>query len=94
MIATGPRNEARNRVPLGFLNPWLYSEEVRNVRGINDITEGSNPGCGTLGFSAQPGWDPVRPTTLVSRKFRRWLIWCSIGHGSGDAKFSKAAVPP
>ena len=94
MIATGPRNENSVRAPLGFLNRWLYSEEVRSAGGINDITAGSNPGCGTLGFSAIRGWDPVRPTTLVSRKFRRWLIWCSTGHGSRDAKFSKAAVPP
>ncbi|KAH9025386.1 hypothetical protein EDB85DRAFT_1982937, partial [Lactarius pseudohatsudake] len=27
--------------------------------GLNDITSGSNPGCGTDGFSAIPGWDPV-----------------------------------
>ena len=26
---------------------------------FNDITSGSNPGCGTEGFYAQPGWDPV-----------------------------------
>ncbi|KAH9014325.1 subtilisin-like protein [Lactarius hengduanensis] len=26
---------------------------------INDITSGSNPGCGTDGFTAIPGWDPV-----------------------------------
>ncbi|KAF8267660.1 peptidase S8/S53 domain-containing protein [Lactarius quietus] len=42
--------------PLGFLNPWLYS---LGVVGMNDITSGSNPGCGTEGFSAIAGWDPV-----------------------------------
>ncbi|KAF8265630.1 subtilisin-like protein [Lactarius quietus] len=42
--------------PLGFLNPWLYGLAVV---GMNDITSGSNPGCGTEGFSAIPGWDPV-----------------------------------
>jgi tripeptidyl-peptidase-1 len=26
---------------------------------FNDITVGSNPGCGTDGFPASPGWDPV-----------------------------------
>ena len=31
---------------------------------------------------------------LVSLNFRCWLIWCSIGHGSRDAKLSKAAVHP
>lgn len=41
--------------PLGFLNPFLYS---RGVEGLNDITEGNNPGCGTQGFNATQGWDP------------------------------------
>ncbi|KAH8993871.1 subtilisin-like protein [Lactarius hatsudake] len=49
LISTG-----RHR--LGFLNVLLYGEG-RN--GINDITSGSNPGCGTDGFTAIPGWDPV-----------------------------------
>ncbi|ORY14368.1 peptidase S8/S53 domain-containing protein [Clohesyomyces aquaticus] len=41
--------------PLGFINPVLYSHpEV-----LNDITNGTNPGCGTDGFSAVKGWDPV-----------------------------------
>lgn len=40
---------------VGFINPILYSyPEV-----LNDITLGDNPGCGTSGFSAVPGWDPV-----------------------------------
>ncbi|KAH8982286.1 subtilisin-like protein [Lactarius akahatsu] len=42
--------------PLGFLNPWLYG---LGPSGFNDITSGSNPGCGTDGFSAIAGWDPV-----------------------------------
>ncbi|KAF7986028.1 hypothetical protein HWV62_41378 [Athelia sp. TMB] len=41
--------------PLGFLNPWLYA----NPSAFNDITKGSNPGCGTKGFPAAKGWDPV-----------------------------------
>jgi tripeptidyl-peptidase-1 len=24
-----------------------------------DVTKGSNPGCGTNGFNAAAGWDPV-----------------------------------
>ncbi|KAF8259525.1 subtilisin-like protein [Lactarius quietus] len=44
------------RKPLGFLNPWLYGQ---GSKGLNDITSGYNPGCGTDGFSAIAGWDPV-----------------------------------
>ncbi|KAI9452110.1 subtilisin-like protein [Lactarius psammicola] len=42
--------------PFGFLNPWLYSD---GLTGIKDITAGWNPGCGTDGFPAVVGWDPV-----------------------------------
>ncbi|KAF8263397.1 peptidase S8/S53 domain-containing protein [Lactarius quietus] len=47
---------SKGKPPLGFLNPWLYS---KGLAGFNDITSGSNPGCGTDGFSAIVGWDPV-----------------------------------
>ncbi|KAF8258720.1 subtilisin-like protein [Lactarius quietus] len=47
---------SRGKKPLGFLNPWLYG---LGVVGMNDIKSGSNPGCGTEGFSAIAGWDPV-----------------------------------
>ncbi|KAG2068080.1 subtilisin-like protein [Suillus decipiens] len=52
-------NDARinaNKAPLGFLNPFLYST---GYKALNDITEGHNPGCGTKGFNASVGWDPV-----------------------------------
>ncbi|KAI1740761.1 subtilisin-like protein [Xylaria scruposa] len=40
---------------LGFVNPILYAHpEV-----FNDVTQGSNPGCDTVGFKASKGWDPV-----------------------------------
>lgn len=42
--------------PLGFLNPLLY---LNASTAFNDITVGSNPGCGTQGFTAVAGWDPV-----------------------------------
>ncbi|KAG1837809.1 hypothetical protein C8R48DRAFT_782571 [Suillus tomentosus] len=42
--------------PLGFLNPLLYST---GYTALNDFTQGNNPGCGTLGFNATDGWDPV-----------------------------------
>ena len=41
---------------LGFLNPWLYK---KGFKGLNDIIGGNNPGCGTSGFTAVKGWDPV-----------------------------------
>jgi tripeptidyl-peptidase-1 len=31
----------------------------QNADAFNDITEGTNSGCGTDGFSTAPGWDPV-----------------------------------
>jgi tripeptidyl-peptidase-1 len=37
--------------PVGFINPVLY----KNPSVLNDITNGSNPGCGTDGFSTAPG---------------------------------------
>ncbi|KAF3014047.1 hypothetical protein E8E14_011471 [Neopestalotiopsis sp. 37M] len=46
---------AIGKSPVGFINPVLYEHpEV-----LNDITNGTNPGCGTEGFSAVTGWDPV-----------------------------------
>jgi hypothetical protein len=47
---------------LGFLNPWIYSE---GLPSFTDITSGSNSGCGTEGFDAIVGWDPVRSSRLV-----------------------------
>ncbi|GKT96345.1 subtilisin-like protein [Colletotrichum tofieldiae] len=51
-------NEKRidaGKKPVGFINPTLYAHpEV-----LNDVTNGDNPGCGTQGFSAVEGWDPV-----------------------------------
>lgn len=40
---------------VGFVNPVLYA----NPHAFNDVTTGSNPGCGTEGFPAKKGWDPV-----------------------------------
>ncbi|KAI1750022.1 subtilisin-like protein [Xylaria castorea] len=40
---------------LGFVNPILYAHpEV-----FNDVTQGTNAGCDTVGFKASKGWDPV-----------------------------------
>ncbi|KAI0644653.1 family S53 protease [Trametes meyenii] len=47
---------AAGKPPLGFLNPLLYSTAAS---AFTDVTIGSNPGCGTNGFPAKVGWDPV-----------------------------------
>ncbi|KAM6496816.1 Peptidase S8/S53 domain containing protein [Amanita muscaria] len=47
---------AHGKASFGFLNPLLYSGLTT---GFNDITSGNNPGCGTNGFTAKTGWDPV-----------------------------------
>jgi len=48
--------QSQGKASLGFLNPWLYGA---GKAGLNDITSGTNPGCGTNGFSAKAGWDAV-----------------------------------
>ncbi|KAJ8585970.1 subtilisin-like protein [Rhizopogon salebrosus TDB-379] len=53
-------NDARIAVgkpPIGFINPTIYSAEF--AKCFHDVTNGTNPGCGTLGFNATQGWDPV-----------------------------------
>ncbi|KAI1796878.1 subtilisin-like protein [Ganoderma leucocontextum] len=55
--------------PVGWINPALYSPWF--VGSFNDVTNGSNPGCGTQGFQAAPGWDPV--TGLGTPNFERLL---------------------
>ncbi|KZP29310.1 family S53 protease [Athelia psychrophila] len=46
---------AAGKSALGFINPLLYA----NPDALNDIVTGNNPGCGTDGFTAVSGWDPV-----------------------------------
>ncbi|CCM05401.1 uncharacterized protein FIBRA_07617 [Fibroporia radiculosa] len=53
-------NDARLAVgksTIGFINPTIYTPTF--MAAFHDITTGSNPGCDTEGFYAQPGWDPV-----------------------------------
>lgn len=57
---------SQGKAPLGFLNPWLYKT---GLQGLNDITSGRNPGCGTQGFAAVKGWDPV--TGLGTPDFKK-----------------------
>jgi tripeptidyl-peptidase-1 len=41
---------AAGKPPLGFLNPLLYGA---GAAGMNDITVGNAPGCGTPGFNVR-----------------------------------------
>jgi len=53
-------NDARialRKSPIGFINPLIYAANFSD--GFHDITNGTNPGCGTLGFNTSRGWDPV-----------------------------------
>ncbi|KAH9045018.1 subtilisin-like protein [Lactarius hengduanensis] len=72
---------ANGRPPLGFLNVRLYDD---GFAGLNDITSGSNPGCGTDGFSAVPGWDPV--TGLGTPDFQKLqkIFMIPLGGGTGQ----------
>ena len=46
---------AAGKSTVGFVNPTLYAHpEV-----LHDITVGNNSGCGTAGFFAAKGWDPL-----------------------------------
>ncbi|KJA26189.1 hypothetical protein HYPSUDRAFT_63917 [Hypholoma sublateritium FD-334 SS-4] len=65
-------NDARIAIgkgPVGFINPVLYSPIF--APAFNDIVTGGNQGCGTPGFNATPGWDPV--TGVGTPNFPRLL---------------------
>ncbi|KAJ7748309.1 family S53 protease [Mycena maculata] len=64
---------AAGKPVLGFLNPFLYSPLGRAA--LTDITVGNNPGCGTDGFFARTGWDPV--TGLGTPNFE--LLLAAVG---------------
>ncbi|KNG91684.1 putative protease S8 tripeptidyl peptidase I [Aspergillus nomiae NRRL 13137] len=57
--------------PVGFINPVLY----KNPSVLNDITNGTNPGCGTDGFATAPGWDPATGlgTPNYPKMLKLWL---------------------
>ena len=51
---------AAGKPPLGWLNPFIYS----NPSCFNDVSDGSQNNCnaGTQGFAALAGWDPATGT--------------------------------
>jgi len=53
--------------PVGYINPTLYA----NPWMLNDIVNGSNPNCGSSGFSAVEGWDPI--TGLGTPNYEKML---------------------
>ncbi|KAF7975943.1 hypothetical protein HWV62_8231 [Athelia sp. TMB] len=70
-------NDARitvGKAPIGFINPTIYSPDF--ACAFNDITSGTNPGCGTVGFSAVKGWDPVTGlgTPNFPKLVAKWLL--------------------
>lgn len=71
-------NDARladGKNPIGFINPVIYSSVFASA--LKDITEGNNPGCGTNGFNATVGWDPV--TGLGTPQFPLLLaLWLAL----------------
>ncbi|KAK4154902.1 peptidase S8/S53 domain-containing protein [Chaetomidium leptoderma] len=63
-LINGERMRA-GKGPVGFINPVLYAHPDM----FEDVVEGKNPGCGTQGFNAVKGWDPV--TGLGSPNYER-----------------------
>ncbi|RDW80328.1 hypothetical protein BP5796_05026 [Coleophoma crateriformis] len=70
---------SKGKRPLGFLNPWLYSEAAG---GLQDIISGRSEGCSGwtttpgavidgAGWDAVVGWDPA--TGLGTPKFKELL---------------------
>jgi hypothetical protein len=68
-------NDARlkaKKSPLGFLNPLIYT---LGLPGFNDITSGSNPGCGTPGFNVSDIcflFDHQSSHTLIAQATAGW----------------------
>ncbi|KAH9015223.1 subtilisin-like protein [Lactarius pseudohatsudake] len=76
--------------PLGFLNIRLYHD---GFAGLNDITSGSNPGCGTDGFSAVPGWDPVTGVGTLDFEKLQNIFMIPLGGGAGQGNQPKIRGP-
>lgn len=49
---------ANGKPLLGFINKRLYTDKTVRA-ALRDVTSGNNANCGTTGFIATSGWDPV-----------------------------------
>ncbi|KAF7318269.1 Subtilisin-like protein [Mycena chlorophos] len=71
-------NDARlaaGKSTIGFINPAIYTPAFEGA--FHDIVAGSNPGCGTRGFAAAEGYDPV--TGLGTPQFDKLLeLWMDL----------------
>ncbi|KAI0661744.1 subtilisin-like protein [Cubamyces menziesii] len=57
VVAINDARLAHGKGPVGHINHAIYSHLFADA--FHDVTNGTNPGCGTDGFPAMPGWDPV-----------------------------------
>jgi len=76
---------AKRQPPFGFLNPLLYKLGAAGSLALTDVTQGSNPGCGTDGFFATKGWDPSTGFGSVNySEFAQVINSTMFGHQSGQ----------
>jgi hypothetical protein len=61
---------------------WASSD----AKGFNEIISGSNPSCGTSGFSATKGWNPVSTSLRFIATLRRCLRFARPGNGPRDTR--------
>ncbi|KAI1855363.1 hypothetical protein JX265_006494 [Neoarthrinium moseri] len=65
--------QAAGKTSVGFINPVLYA----NPDTLTDIKNGSNANCGSGGFPAVEGWDPV--TGLGTPSYPKLLdLWLGL----------------
>ncbi|KAH8994355.1 subtilisin-like protein [Lactarius hatsudake] len=75
------------------LDSSISGYTATDLRASTTVTSGSNPGCGTNGFSAAPGWDPV--TGLGTPDFEKLqnIFMTPLGGGVGQGNQPKIRGP-
>ncbi|TFY63839.1 hypothetical protein EVG20_g6158 [Dentipellis fragilis] len=74
---------AAGKSTLGFLNPLIYA----NSDAFSDVARGDNPGCGTNGFTAVEGWDPLSGVgTPIYSALRKAAVEVRVGRDQGYAE--------